>query len=556
MNKAVVYPEVAELVGSGRALAMGGAYDGASRFNRDIATWQPSLRSADVEIAEAKPMADARSRDAYRNDAYMLGGLNYSRDSIVGALFMLNSKPDWSVLGLDETWAEEFSNEVEAKFTLWAESPNHWVDASRMNTLTSMARLVVGIYGLSGEVLASVEWLRDGGETRPFNTALQLIDLDRLCNPNGQMNDRYLRNGVVKNDFGAPQGYWIRQGHPSAFYDPDSWTWKMVPIRKPWGRMQMIHIVEQTRPDQSRGISDLVASLKEHRMTKRFRDIVLQNAVVNSSYAASIESELPSDAVYQAIGGVTSADAVADAMSEYATGFMAAINTYAGSARNLVLDGVKIPHLFPGTKLNLHPAGKGGPLGTEFETSLLRYLSATLGISYEEFSNDYSKSNYSSIRAAMSKTWKTMQSRKRMVVDRFANHVFALWLEEAINAGEITSLPANAPSFYEGLNKEAYCACEWVGASRGQIDELKETQAAALRIEKNLSTYEEEMARLGKDWRKNFAQRAREESEMDRLGIAPVASNAMNALGGANNANADNPDGQGDQGGNQNQNGN
>jgi capsid protein len=53
-----------------------------------------------------------------------------------------------------------------------------------------------------------------------------------------------------------------------------------VPARKPWGRLQMIHILEQQRPDQTRGISEMVATLKELRITKRFRDIVLQNAVV------------------------------------------------------------------------------------------------------------------------------------------------------------------------------------------------------------------------------------------------------------------------------------
>ena len=554
-----VYPEVTELVGVDihKVQAMGGAYDGADRANRDIATWQPVLRSADSEISSAKGMSDARSRDAYRNDAYMMGGLNFSRDSIVGGIFLLNSKPGWAVLGLDEQWAEEFSAEVEEKFMLWAESPANWVDASRMNTLTSLVRLAVGIYGVSGEFVASAEWLRDGGAQRPFNTAIQILSVDRLCNPNGKMNDKYLRNGVVKNDYGAPQGYWFRQGEPSDYY-ANSWEWKYVPVAKPWGRIQVIHVLEQNMADQSRGISDLVTSLKEYRMTKRFRDIVLQNAVVNSSYAASIESELPTDAVFAQLGGAGTPEAIQDAITNYGTGFYGAINDYAGSAKNLVLDGVKIPHLFPGTKLNLYPAGKGGPLGSEFENSLLRYLSASLGISYEEFSNDYSKSNYSSIRAAMQKTWRTMQARKRVIADRFANHIFSLWLEEAINKGLITSMPKNAPSFYEGLNKEAYCACEWVGASRGQIDELKETQAAALRIRENLSTREEELGRLGKDWRKVFAQQAREKREMERLDIVPAQdSPAMNALGGANQPDAANPDGQGDQGnGNDNQNSN
>ena len=535
--------DASDLAGMSKPQAMG-PYEGADRMDRKNAMWQPRLRSADSEMQEAKGVGDARSRDAYRNDAFMLGGLNYSRDSIVGSMYLLNSKPNATVLGLDEKWAEEFSTEVEAKFMLWAESTSNWVDASRRNTLTGLIRLAIGIYGVSGEFMAMAQWLRDGGSQRPFKTAIQVMDLDRVCNPHGKMNDKYLRNGVVVNNFGAPQGYWIRDGHPSDVYS-NPWQWTYAPATKPWGRQQVIHIAETTRPDQSRGISDLVSALSVYKMTHDFRAVTLQKAAVEATVAATVESELPTEVVLAMLGGAGgNSDAMADAISTYGNNYLGLINEYAGSAKNLVLDGVRIPHLYPGTKLNLQPAGKGGPLGSDFENSLLRYLSSALGISYEEFSNDYSKSNYSSIRAAMQKTWKTMQSRKRMIADRFANHIFTLWLEEAINAGEITSLPKSAPSFYDGLNKEAYSTCEWVGAGRGQIDELKETQAAVLRIKEGLSTREEELGRLGKDWRKSLLQMKREQDEIKRLGIEFAGdSNTTNALAGANDPNAAEPDG-------------
>ncbi|MGO8300022.1 hypothetical protein ACC817_28660 [Rhizobium ruizarguesonis] len=97
-----------------------------------------------------------------------------------------------------------------------------------------------------------------------------------------------------------------------------------------------------------------------------------------------------------------------------------------------------------------------------------------------------------------------------MVADRFASSIYSLWLEEAINKGEITSVRRNMPSFYEKQFKDAYTACDWVGASRGQVDELKETQAAILRINNGLSDLETENARLGADWRKRMRQMKRE----------------------------------------------
>lgn len=514
--------------GTGRPSAMaGGAYEASSLFDNSIAFWTPPVRSADADILPEKRLADSRVRDMSRNDAYVSSGVDVHRDNIVGGMFLLNAKPEYKVLGLDETWAQEFQEEVETKFTLWAESLDNWVDSSRMNTLTGLTRLAVGIDMLAGEVLASVEWLRDPG--RSFSTAIQMIDLDRLCNPDYAMDNETIRGGVQRDAYGAPKGYYIRMAHPSDFHNPGSLRWKYVPARKPWGRLQMIHIVDQTRPEQSRGISRLVAGLKEMKITKKWRDIMLQNAVVNASFAASIESELPPEAVFQQLGSGN----VGEGVTGYAEAYLGAIAKYAGNSRAMQLNGVKIPHLFPGTKLQLRPAGQGGPLGTEFEESLLRYLAAAFNVSYEQISHDYSKSNYSAIKAGINETMKGMQARKRMTADRFASSIYALWLEEATNNGSITSLPRNAPNWYDGLNKEAYCSCDWIGASRGQVDELKETQAAVLRLQNNITTFEDEMARLGKDWRKVLVQRERENKEMKARGLVQEQSNMMNAASGA-----------------------
>ncbi|MEL4071761.1 phage portal protein [Ochrobactrum sp. GPK 3] len=520
-------------VDGGKDLAMvGGAYEAASRFDRDVAMWKTPSRSADDDIIPQKAILDSRVRDSVRNDAFSAAGAEIRKDNIVGAMYLLNSKPNAKVLGLDEKWAEEFQEEVESKFTLWGESSRNYPDASGINNFTSFIRLGVGISGLTGEILGVGDWIKDG---RPFSTAVQMIDVDRLSTPITLANRPNIRGGIERDFRGAPVAYHIRKAHPSSFLENGAYEWVRIPVRKPWGRQQVIHIFEQFRPDQSRGIARMVAGLKESRITKKFRDIVLQNAVTNASYAASIESDLPTEAVYQMLGGGNmGANGVAQAFENYAGGYMSVIDKFSEGASNLRIDGVKIPHLLPGMKLQLRPAGKGGPLGTEFEQSLLRYLAAMLGVSYEQLSKDYSRTNYSSARAAMNETYKTMQASKRATADRFATAIFHLWLEEAFAKGEITSLPRNAPNYWDGLNREAYGQCTWIGASRGQIDELKETQAAVLRLKYGLSTREDELGRLGKDWRQTFAQLEREEKVAKVRGLVFAEDdNTMNATTGA-----------------------
>lgn len=489
-----------------------GGYEGSERLEQSLASWAPPDLAPDVAISRGKRMADARAQDSVRNDGYVSSGADILRDNIVGDHFRLNAKPNTRVLGLDDIWAEEFQEEVEAKFNLYVESPEHWIDAQRRNTLTGLIRLAIAVHLAHGEVLGTAEWIRES--RRPYNTAVQMISPARLSNPDGTPNTRTLRQGIERNRWGAAVAYHIREAHPSEFWDADAYRWRRVPAVKPWGRPQVIHILEQGMPDQSRGITQLVSSLKEMRMTKKFRDVTLQQAVLNATYAASIESEMPPEAVHAALSGGSATN-----FQQALDPWLKALSEYQAGSKGLHIDGVKIPHLFPGTKLKLNQAGEPNGVGSDFEQSLLRHIASTLGISYEQLSRDYTQTTYSSARAAAAETEKHMRARKKMIADRFASIVYRLWFEEAWNRGEIESLPRNAPNPYDGQNMDAYTACDWIGAHRGQIDELKETEAARQRIEAGISTWEAEISRLGRDFRDVFRQQARERRIMEREGL-------------------------------------
>ena len=509
-------------------LAMG-PFESADRLDSSIALWSSPLKSADADILPHKDTIDGRARDVLRNDAYVQGGSNLHKDNIVGSHYLLNSRPSSKVVfgKQDDTWEEEFQEEVEEKWELYSDSADHWVDAARTNNFTQQVRLAVGVHFMAGEMLAAVEWIKDDGA--PFNTAIQFVDLDRLSTSPLSLNQSDVRNGIRYNRRGAPVSYQIRTEHPSDFGPLFGRTplpeWKEIPIRKPWGRMQIIHLFEQVRPDQSRGLTDLATSLKATKIGHTWRDLNIQHAVTQAMYAAAITSELPSDQVFAALGGgQPTPDKVQELVTNYATGYLSSVAQYAGTNRGLQIDGVKIPHLYPGTKLELMSPGKSG-LQPEFESSLLRYIAASMGVSYEQLSRDYTKTNYASARAAMAETWKFMMSRKKLVADKYATIVFRLWLEEAIRKNEITTMPRDrgtALLYANGrlnLNFDAISKCDWIGASRGQIDEYKETQAAVLRITNGLSTAEDELARLGKDWRKVYRQLRREMQMREAMGL-------------------------------------
>ncbi|UUV43203.1 portal protein [Rhodobacter phage RcCWillis] len=523
------------------AAASGGVSHDAASVVDQLANWTPAIRSADAEILPEKGRLDARARDTLRNDAYVAGGATLHKDNIVGARYLLNARPMTKIIfgKEDPVWETDFQEEVETLFTLWAESPLNWCDAQRVNTLTDMVRLAVGSHTATGEVLASAEWMPDDG--RPFRTAAMMIDTDRLSTPTvtSALFKNNIRNGVERDRRGAPIAYHIRNTHPnegsfSLFEMGKSLSWRRVPARKPWGRPLILHIFEQNRPDQSRGISAMTAALGEMRMTKHFRKTELQRAVIAATYAASIESDLPADAVLQMGGG--DGDSATTAWIEDYLGW---VNDYQSSANRLHLGGAQIPVFVPGTHLKIQNPGAASPAGDKFEASLLRHIATALNVSYEELSRDFTNTNYSSARAAMMLTWKAMQSRKKKVADTTASFVYRLWLEECVNYNLLETLKGRTvPAFYDGMNAEAYSHCDWIGAGRGQIDPLKETQASILKIKAGLSTKEAEIAQLsGGDWRRN-ARQIQRELELDRkLNIPSIydqtdTQDQQNALSG------------------------
>lgn len=521
-------------------MASSGGMEGGSRLSREMAAWQPRIVSPSELIAGDKTLSDARAQDIVLNSGMAQGAVSIHRDSIVGSQFSLNAKPNAKVLGVDETWAEEAQEVIEARFNLVADSSSNWFDAAGRCTLTGLVRLAVASAVMTGEVLATAEWIRD--RRRPFSTAIQMISPFRLSNPNGEMDTDTVKSGVHVGKHGEALGYWIRVKMPGESFLVDDWKWKYVPAAKPWGRKQVIHKFEPLLPSQNRGIGEMVASLKDFKMTKQFSELTLQRAVLQASYAAAIESELPSEAIWAAMGGVTDGAPMVDMLGQYMDG----LDSYMKAAQNIRINEQRVPVMFPGTKFHVDPLGHPDSLGTEFEASMLRRIASNLGLSYEQFSRDYTKTNYSSARASMAETWKYMQARKKLVADAFATDAYILWLEEEIALGNIPLPPGySADDWYDPMFREAFSACTWIGASRGQIDEKKETEAAGMRIANSFSTREEECARLGMDWRQVLRQQAREKKMMEELGLTPPpqpADGSQQSGGDASDDGADQKD--------------
>lgn len=487
------------------------AYDGAGNsFGGQLSRWNINSKSADAALLPTYDTGNARSADLVRNNGYAKSGIQLHIDHIVGHQFKAVYKPNLLLLGLelDNEEVTEFIKLVEAKFTNFAEDPRCYIDAERKRTFTMLIREGVGTHCKAGEITAKAEYFKKRGSQ--YKTAIKMIDYARISNPDGAMDAKNLRAGVKSNKHGAALGYHVRTSHPSdnGLNFTDNFTWQYVPRELPWGREQFIHIFEPEGEGQTRGTNNLLAALSKLKMLEKFQATTLQNAITNAMYAATIESDLDSSEVFKALGGSESG-------SNMLNNFMQTKAEW-HEVGGIKLDGVAIPHLLPNEKLSLK--GVSAPSGSlgEFEAGILRNIASSLGVSFEQLSKDFSKTNYSSARAAIGEAYLYFAGKRETIAKRFAGSIFGLWFEEAVNLGDIV-LPKGANgNFYE--MKTAWTRCNWIGAGKIQIDGLKGIKEAIEKIKNGLSTYEKEFGNMGEDYQEMFAQQYREQIELEKMG--------------------------------------
>ena len=466
------------------------AHRAASRSARELASWLPPAGSADSDLIPELGTLVSRSRDLVRNHGVASGAFQTLTDNVVGTGLRLAARPDYKSLGREKAWADEWARHVESLWRSWAETPDG--DAARSLTFAGLTSQVFRTSMLNGEALALPLWLPG----RRFSTVLQLVEPDRLSNPDGRPDSHGLRGGIEIDAYGAPTAYWIRKTHPgddllAAGSEKD---WQRIPVETPFGRRRVLHLADRERSGQRRGKPLLTSIMPLFKMLDHYERSELQAAVVNAMIAAFIETPLDSEAIGDMFGG---------RVDEY----LAARNEW-----KVRLQGGAIIPIFPGDKVSPFTPSRPNSGYGQFVENVLRHIGTGLHLPFELLMKDFSKTNYSSARAALMEAWRFFMGRRQWLATYWARPVYGLWLEEAISKGLV-----DAPTFYQ--NRAAWTRSQWIGPGRGWIDPVKEAEASRIRMENGLSTLEEECASQGLDWEEVLEQRAREQTKMQELGL-------------------------------------
>lgn len=502
-------------------------YDAANWMTQEMGSWLPWIRSPDSEINLFRDRMVARSRDLSRNDGWISGGVNRILDNTVGTNLRLASNPDYRALAIrtgnksfDSVWADEFRRAAEALWRGYANNADRYNDVSRQLTVGQQFRLAMRHKLIDGESLGLIFWMpeRVGFGRADYATALLLVDPDRLSNPYQMIDSRFMRSGVEIDEHGVPIAYHVREAEQNDWYlAVQANTWVRVERFDEDGWQRVIHDYDRDRAGQHRGVGVFTPVLQHAKMLARYYGIELQAATVAATFGTYVTSPYDPSQIQDALGG----------SSEEELPMYQSLRAQWAAERPAMLNGARIPTLAPGESIEQVASAHPNANFEMFTHEMQRMIAAALGLSAEQVTQDWSKTNYSSARAALLEAWKTLTRRKDEFCLNFATPFYASWLWEAMDKGELP-LPSGAPRYVE--QKSAYSRCSWLGVPRGWVDPTKEPAGSILRMDGGLSTLRQECAEQGIDYEETVHQRAAEVRLFKELDLAlPDWAGALNA---------------------------
>ena len=474
---------------------------GASQTLNSMVGWIVDAGNAEDNIDLYSSTLRQRSRDLYAGGGLGRSGPQALFTAVVGWGIQPKPKIDGDFLGLTDERREEAERTIAREFRLWAD--NQMCDAERQQNFFGLQQLAFLSMLVSGDVFALFGM--EENKRTPYQTTIRLLEADRICTPDssGDSESREtdsggrIIDGVEISKSGAVIRYHIASRSPLASNDSSELTWQAIEaFGKDTGYPNILHLMTHERPEQRRGIPFVAAEIEQIKQFSRYMNAELAANVVSAMLTAFILTE-------EDDGRPGMEDAVNE--DEKISSDELSIELAPGAVYELP----------PGKKIEtINPLRSNSQFEAFVNTSIM-VIASSMGIPKEVLVKKY-ETNYTAARAALLDFWRTVRVYRTQFNDMFNQPVYEQWLAEAVAAGRI-----EAPGFFDDpAVRHAWSGCNWMGASMGHVDPLKEVNAAAARIANNITTQEQEASEYnGNDWGANIRQRKREVEAMRDMGI-------------------------------------
>jgi lambda family phage portal protein len=494
----------------------GYSHSGASRRKKSMQGWDSASKSPEEDIGYNLSTLRQRSRDLCMSTPIGAAAIVKNRNNVVGSGLTLKSRLDYKTLGISEDEAKAWERKTEFEFNLWASSK---IDNTGLNNFYDIQALMLVGWLTNGDSLALIKYVDQSEPTNPYRLRLHCIEADRLSTPdssgvfNGRLfaegygfediyngcayrrlqNGGAIYNGVETDQTGKAVAYWICNRYPNSELPPYVKRWQPVEtVNKVTGLPNVLFVMQADRAEQYRGVPLLAPVIEVIKQISRLTEAELTASITNSFLTAFITTTSPTN-------GFPLADSVPEDQQIKQPSLGERMQTYEMGPGTMNALG-------PGESVNFvdpkHPTS-----GFEgFTMALCKLLGAAIDMPHEVLLGIF-QSSYSAARAALLQAWRSFKTKRTWFASDFCQPVYETWLLEAVATGRIS-----APGFFRDIvTQKLWSNALWIGPSAGQIDPVKEVQAADARVAGGYSTHESETVEMtGQDWDENISILRRE----------------------------------------------
>lgn len=432
------------LLRAGEALALGYDAGESSRVRRDLGYSRATPRDEDslITYGDTLELMRLKANDLRRNNAIVAGIGDRIADFVVGA----------GILPQANTGVESTDRAYEDYFIQWGKR----CDSRGRESLWDLQKMAVALRPTHGGMYFE---LLSGGQIRP-------IECERIRDPSDTREREGFREGVkVDVASGRVLGYQVHARdanggfsgkHTERFVDAAN---MVAVIRPAW------------RPDSVREIPDLAPIIPTLTDLHEMNTFVLNTAKAQSM-VIGVQKKQQGLGMNSAPRGTTTQTI--------------------GKRQTWQTDWGQIMEAFPGEDLDLKASPTPGSTHIPYMQLQLGLAAAALNFPYEFLTLDFSKADYSRMKAILLLVNRTARGWRKWLNDRMNQRLWNWVIAKGINNGDVPPAPE-----VDGVSQ--WFRVEWQPPEEPWIDRQEAQQADILEVQSCLGSLTAANKRRGQD---------------------------------------------------------
>jgi len=437
-------------------------YDAAGDGRR-AAGWHRSATDANAANRAALTVLRELSRDLRRNNGWARRAINVIANNTVG----------WGIAVKPIGARERRHMQAMAYWNAWANKTS--CDWDGRLPFTGLQRLVMETVVESGECIVLRERATSSdGLALPLRIrVLEPDHIDTLRNGILGPGGGPIIQGVEFDKRGRRVAYWLFPRHPGSdrIVISEGLVSKRIPAE------DVIHIYRIERPAQTRGVPWLASAIGKLQDFDDYDDAVLMQQKIAACFGAFVKDL---DGASSPLG---QADDPEDGMETLEPGH--------------------IQYLPPGKDVTFASPPPTTDHGN-FTSTTLRRIAASLDITYEDLTGDFSKVNFSSARMARLAHWSSVVDWQwNMMIPQFCNGVWDWAMQAAATLEGWTDIPS----------------ADWSPPPMPMLDPQAEAKAYTSLVRGGIMTLAQVLRERGEDPDAHLAEIKKVNDQLDELEI-------------------------------------